>query len=224
MNVAALIPALDCGRTVGRVVRKTREFVKDVVVVDDGSTDVTAKSAEAAGATVLRHGENLGKGAALATGLLHLAGEGFTHAVTLDGDGQHYPAEIPKLLAEGETYPQSIIIGARRSNEKATALKRFGNDFANLWVWIASGEDLPDTQSGFRLYPIAATLALEATGSRFDFETEVLIRASRAGIAIRSVPVRVYYPPPDKRVSHYDPFWDTVGIIRTVVGHILRIR
>jgi hypothetical protein len=91
-------------------------------------------------------------------------------------------------------------------------------------VWIATGRDLGDTQCGFRVYPIAATLGLGSTGQRFDFETEVLIRAVRAGIDVRSVPVRVFYPPPDARVSHYDPLWDTVRIIEAVVGLILRVR
>ena len=194
MKIAALIPAFDCGRTVGRVVRRTKSVVPDVLVVDDGSTDHTAKFAESGGAEVLRHDVNRGKGAALATGMRRLAKQGFTHALTLDGDGQHLASEIPALIEEAEAHPKAIVVGARRSNAGAAAMKRFGNDFANLWVWIATGIEIPDTQSGFRVYPIAKTLGLGASGSRFDFETEILLRAARAGIEIRSVPIRAYYP------------------------------
>ena len=224
MKTAALIPAYECGRTVGRVVRRTKSIIPDVLVVDDGSSDHTAKFAESGGAEVVRHDVNRGKGAALVTGMRRLAKQGFTHALTLDGDGQHLASEIPPLLEEAEAHPKAIVVGARRSNAGAAAIKRFGNDFANLWVWVATGIDIPDTQSGFRVYPIAKTLGLGASGSRFDYETEILLRAARAGIEIRSVPIRAYYPPPEKRQSHFDPIADTARIVRTVLGHILRLR
>lgn len=224
MKVAALIPALDCAATIGDVVRGARERVPHVLVVDDGSSDSTAAAAEAAGAEVLRHSQNLGKGAAILSGLRHLAATGFSHAVSLDGDGQHLPAEIARLLGESEAHPESFVVGARQIESEVAAINRFGNQFANLWVRIATGRDLGDTQCGLRVYPIAATLALNPTGSRFEFETEVLIRAARAGREVRSVPVRVYYPPPDERQSHYDKFWDTVRIIQMVIGLILRLR
>ena len=224
MSVAALIPALDCSKTIGRVVRGAREHVEAVLVVDDGSRDRTASTARRAGAEVIRHGGNRGKGAALRTGLLGLAERGFTHAVSLDGDGQHLPEEIPKLLGAVARDPRAIVIGERVIESEVAAINRFGNEFANLWVWIATGRRLPDTQSGFRVYPIAETLALGAGGTRFEFETEVLIRALRAGLEVVPVPVRVYYPPPGVRVSHYDGVWDTVRIIETVVSLMLRIR
>jgi len=221
---AALVPALDCGETVADVVRGARAHVGCVLVVDDGSSDGTANEARAAGAEVLSHGQNLGKGAALAAGLRYLQERGFTHAVSLDADGQHLPAEIPKVVAESNAHPDAIVVGARQIETEVAAIKRFGNQFANVWVQIATGRDLGDTQCGFRVYPIAPTLALHATGQRFDFETEVLIRAVRAGIDVRSVPIRVFYPPPELRHSHYDKLWDTVRIIEAVVGLILRLR
>jgi glycosyltransferase involved in cell wall biosynthesis len=223
-SYAALIPALDCADTVADVVSGARAHVECVVVVDDGSNDATASEARAAGAEVVSHGENLGKGAALATGLRYLEERRFGYAVSLDADSQHLPAEIPKLLAESAAHPGAIVCGARQIETDVAAIKRFGNEFANVWVRIATGRDLGDTQCGFRVYPIAATLALHSVGRRFDFETEVLIRAVRAGIDVRSVPVRVFYPPPDVRKSHYDKVWDTVRIIEAVVGLILRVR
>lgn len=223
-SYAALIPALDCAATIGGVVRGARRELGRVLVVDDGSTDATAEEARGAGAEVFSHGENRGKGAALASGLRYLQESGATHAVSLDGDGQHLPSEIPKLVAESEKHPEALVIGAREIESEVAPIKRFGNQFANAWVQIATGRDLGDTQCGQRVYPIAATLALHPIGLRFDFETEILIRATRAEIDVRSVPVRVFYPPPDERQSHYDKLWDTVRIIEMVVGLILRLR
>jgi len=223
-SYAALVPALDCADTIAGVVRGARSHVDCVLVVDDGSSDTTANEARAAGAEVLSHGQNLGKGVALAAGLRYLEERGFSHAISLDADGQHLADEIPKLVAESAAHPRALVVGARQIESEVAAIKRFGNEFANLWVRIATGEDLGDTQCGFRVYPIAPTLALHPSGQRFDFETEVLIRARRAGIEVRSVPIRVFYPPPDLRHSHYDRVWDTVRIIEMVVGLILRIR
>lgn len=221
-SAAALIPALDCAATIGQAVRGARRHVPFVLVVDDGSRDDTGARARNAGGTVVRHETNRGKGAALQTGLRELASRGVSHAITVDGDGQHLPAEIPKLLTEAEAHPRALVIGARRIESEVAAVNRFGNEFANLWVRIASGETIPDTQSGFRVYPVAATLALGASGERFDFETEVLIRAARRDVEIRSVPVRVYYPPPDERISHYDKLWDTLRIMRIVLRLMVR--
>jgi len=221
---AALIPALDCASTIADVVRGSREHVGRVLVVDDGSSDATAEEARGAGAEICSHGANLGKGAALVSGMRYLQERGVTHAVTLDGDGQHFPAEISKLVAESITHPDALVVGSRRIDSEVAGLNRFGNEFANVWVRIATGRDLGDTQCGQRVYPIAPTLALEPVGRRFDFETEILIRAVRAGMDVRSVPVRVYYPPPAVRNSHYDKVWDTVRIIEMVVGLILRLR
>jgi glycosyltransferase involved in cell wall biosynthesis len=222
-HLAALVPAFDCSRTVGRVVRGIREHVSTVLVVDDGSADRTAATARRAGADVLRHPGNVGKGAAILDGLARLRERGFTHALTIDADGQHLPEEIPRLLDEHDAHPAAVVVGARRIESEVAAINRFGNRFADAWVWIATGVPLPDTQSGFRIYPIGRTLSLHPVGRRFDFETEVLIRAVRAGMDVRSVAVRVYYPPPDRRVSHYDRVWDTVRIIQRVVGLMLRI-
>ena len=220
----ALIPALDCAATIADVVRGCREHVARVLVVDDGSRDATADEARGAGAEVLAHGENLGKGAALVSGLRYLEERGCSHAVSMDGDGQHFAAEVPKLLEESRAHDEALVIGARVIESEVAAINRFGNSFANVWVRIASGKDLGDTQCGQRVYPIAATLALGPVGRRFDFETEILIRAVRAGLDVRSVPVRVYYPPPERRVSHYDKVWDTARIVEMVVGLMLRLR
>jgi glycosyltransferase involved in cell wall biosynthesis len=222
VETAILIPALDCERTIGEVVRGARRFAAHVLVVDDGSTDATAEVAARAGAEVLLHQSNLGKGAALQSGMRRLAERGFARVLTMDGDGQHLADQITPLLEESDRDPRALVIGARRIEPGTVApIKVFGNRFANRWVEIACGRSLPDTQSGFRVYPLRETLALNARARRFAFETEVVIRAARAGLSIRSVPVQAYYPPAGERVSHFRPFLDTVRIIFVVVRLIV---
>lgn len=223
-DVAVLIPAFNCERTIAEVVRDACAHVGRVVVVDDGSGDETAQRAAAAGAEVLRLETNRGKGAALLGGLQELARGGVERVVTMDGDGQHLGSEIPVLLRVSDAEPQALVIGARAIEPGSVApLNLFGNRLANRWVKIVSGQSLPDTQSGFRVYPVRATLALNCRAGRFAFETEVLIRAVRAGIPIRSVPVRAYYPPIHERVSHYRPVADTLRIILVVARLIFRL-
>lgn len=225
MRVAVLVSAYDCAATIEAVVSGARGHLDDVLVVDDGSRDQTAARARAAGAAVLQFAANRGKGAALRAGMTALAQRGVTHTLTMDGDGQHLAREVPTLLAAAAADPQALIIGARRiGTQEVQAVKLFGNRFANRWVEIASGLALPDSQSGLRVYPLAATLRLGASAERFAFETEVLIRAARAGMAIHSVPVDVYYPPAAERISHYAPWRDTVRIIGVVLGLIFRVR
>jgi glycosyltransferase involved in cell wall biosynthesis len=214
----AVVPAYQAAASIEAVVRDTLPVLSPVVVVDDGSRDDTAARAEAAGAEVLRHAANQGKGAALVTALAHLAAAGVDRAVTLDADGQHLPHQIPLLLAAADETPGAIIVGVRRKERFAIKRSaRFGNWVADRLMRRVAGRPLPDTQSGFRVYPVGATLALGTRGTRYDFETEVLLRAARAGMAVRGVPVEVYYPPVAERVSHYRPWLDTMRIVRSVV-------
>jgi glycosyltransferase involved in cell wall biosynthesis len=219
----ALIPAYQAAATIGDVVRGVKNVLPAVVVIDDGSTDATAAAARAAGAEVVRHAQNRGKGAALVTGFTHLAAAGASHALTLDADGQHLPSEIPKLLAASARAPRALVIGVRqKEGHTIRGINRFGNWVADRIMTRIAGTTLPDTQSGFRVYPVAATLALGAEGSRFDFETEILLRAARAGIPLEGVPIVVHYPPVAERVSHYRPWVDTLRIIRTVARVLFR--
>jgi glycosyltransferase involved in cell wall biosynthesis len=223
-DIAVLVPALNCGSTIYQVVSGAQRYVADVIVVDDGSNDRTGEEARRAGAQVLSHNRQSGKGAALVTGMQALRQLGVRRALTMDGDGQHFAEEIPTLLRGSDACPGALIIGSRRLDTVPVAPARlFGNRFANRWVEIACGQRLPDTQSGFRVYPLAETLALGVRARHFGFETEVLIRAARARIPIVSVPVRVYYPPIEERTSHFRPFVDTIRIISVVLGLIFRL-
>jgi glycosyltransferase involved in cell wall biosynthesis len=222
-DVAALIPAYRAGATVGRVVEGARRELAHVIVVDDGSNDDTGVRARAAGAEVIQHPANSGKGAALRTGLRALADRGVARALTLDADGQHLPEEIPVLLAASDAAPGAIVVGARRkAGHTIRRMNRFANWAADRLLRLVARQPLPDTQSGFRVYPVATTLALGASGSRFDFETEVLLRAARRGIQVVGVPVAVHYPPVAERVSHYRPGADTLRIIGTVLRVLAR--
>jgi len=222
--LAVLIPALDCAATIGAAVIGARRHVDRVVVVDDGSQDDTGARATAAGAEVTRHAQRCGKGKALISGMRLLAQRGVTHAITMDGDGQHLPDQIPHLLAAAREWPNAIVLGDRHMETVTTKpINKFGNRFANRWVEIACGQALPDTQSGFRVYPLAAVLALGARARHFAFETEVLIRAAREGIPIHSVAVEVYYPPVHERVTHFRPVMDTIRIIAVVLRLIFRL-
>jgi glycosyltransferase involved in cell wall biosynthesis len=217
-DVAALVPAYRAASTIADVVAGARQYLAQVLVVDDGSPDATGDRAAAAGATVLRHPENAGKGAALVTGFRALAAAGVRRVLTLDADGQHLPAEIPTLLAASDAAPDAIVVGIRRkAGQEIHAVNLFGNWVADTLLEVIAGRKLPDTQSGFRVYPLPETLELGATGARYDFETEILLRAARAGLEIVGTPARVYYPPAAERISHFDPWLDTLRIIGTVL-------
>src|SRR5512139_3765221 len=170
--VPVLIPALNCAATIAGVVAGALRYSETVIVVNDGSGDGTGERAAEAGATVLSHDGNRGKGAALRTGMQWLAQRGCSRALTMDGDGQHLCDQIPMLLAASAAAPQALIIGARQIPPGATTpVKLFGNRFADRWVQIACGLKLPDTQSGFRVYPLRPILALSLRADHFAFET-----------------------------------------------------
>jgi glycosyltransferase involved in cell wall biosynthesis len=223
-SIAVLIPALNCAGTIAAVVADAQAQAATVLVVDDGSVDDTVEQSRRAGADVVSHPVNRGKGAALATGMRVLFEKGFSHAVTMDGDGQHLAGEIPVLIRVSRRCPQALVVGARRvESQRVAAINLFGNRLADRCVALACGQPIKDTQSGFRVYPLAQTLSLGVRAGRFAFETEVLVRAARAGLSIITVPVHAYYPPPEERFSHYRKVRDTARIVLVVLGLMLRV-
>ncbi len=207
---AVLIPVYNHAGGVVSVIERALALNLPVWVVDDGSTDETAAVlARVHGITVLRHGTNRGKGAALLTGFEAMAGKA-DWAVTLDADGQHDPADIPSLIRTIPPGLRPIVIGRREGmiGDDVPWTSRFGRKFSNFWVRTAGGPVLSDTQSGMRIYPLPEVLGLGVRARRFQFEVEILVRARWQGISVLEAPVQVSYTPGMKRISHFRPFVD----------------
>jgi len=218
-----VIPAYNEAATIIDVVRRSCRQVDWVIVVDDGSDDATAAQLKDVPATVLRHERNQGKAASLWDGMQLALAQGADAVITLDADGQHRPEDIPRLLVASRRYPAALIIAARlQGREQAPSLRRFANRMADFWISWAAGCRIPDTQSGFRLYPAAVCRLPVAHDRRhgFVFESEILIEAARKGYCPRAVPVEARYPR-QGRCSHYRPLWDTVRITRMVAWKLL---
>ena len=220
MRVAVLIPAYQARHSVGGVVEELRRSWPEpqgVFVVDDGSTDDTADQARAAGARVLRHEQNRGKGAALRSGLRAARDDGFDAAVTVDADGQHPPAEALRLRSSGDR--NALVLGVRDMVAAGAPLaNRLSNRFSNFAVSGYAGHLMRDTQCGLRRYPISTVLALGVRDDGYAFEAEVLIRAVASGVPVVQIPVRVVYPPEHERVTHFDSVRDPARIVRRVLA------
>lgn len=214
-QVWVVIPVYNNAGTIRDIACASRAYVDHVLIVDDGSTDVDLrKQLQDLDVTVLSHDENRGKGAALLSAMQHVQQAGGSFMITQDGDGQHYPDDLPAFLSR--LMEDTILIGAREHVVgEMPGQSRFGRCFSDFWVWLETGIPLRDTQSGFRAYPLKhlSQLPLKCTG--YDFEIEVLVRAAWAGLRFETVPVKVQYEPPEKRVSSFRPFLDNLRISLT---------
>lgn len=209
----AVIPTYNNAGTLMDVVRRTHAQLDDIVVVDDGSTDGTAAllAASPVPVAVVRCGRNRGKGHALREGFRRARAEGFTHAVTIDADGQHYPEDLPQLLAAAREDPVALIVGSRPlDHANMPRGNTFANRFSNFWFRVQTGIDLPDTQTGLRIYPLAGLRGERWMTSRYEAELELLVASAWAGVRLRPVTVRVDYP--EDRVSHFRPTLDFLRI------------
>lgn len=209
-SIIVVIPVYNHAATLADVVKGVLSCGHRALVIDDGSTDNCLQKIKHLDCITLRHEKNLGKGAAILTGAEKAASMGFSAIITIDADGQHNPLDIKTIADEyNRQFPPVLIIGARRMVENSVPKSsHFGKHFSNFWVRLECGYDLPDTQSGFRLYPVTELLQLKLTRSRYDFEIESIVKLAWAGVKITSVPVSVHYPPGNKRISHFHKIKD----------------
>lgn len=219
-----IVPVYNHAAYLAGVLERAGRLRLPLIAVDDGSQDSTRDVlAQFPSVQVVAFPANRGKGSALAAGLRAAAEQGFDLAVSLDADGQHAPEDVPALLAAAGQGNDTLVIGSREfGQQQAPWRSRFGRGFSNFWVRIETGLKLPDTQSGFRVYPVRWLRALPIRSQRYGWETEALVRAAWAGLRVRSVPVRISYAA--KPASHFRPladFW-LVSLVNTrLVGRRL---
>jgi glycosyltransferase involved in cell wall biosynthesis len=211
----ALIPSYNEAERVGEVVARARPHVDEVVVVDDGSTDDTVAVAQQAGAMVLRHQQNRGKGAAIATALDYFGRSDAEMAILLDADGQHDPAEIDNFVEAAEKGRADVVVGSRMGDVGPMPRVRLWTNVFTSWVTSKlAGQRIPDSQCGYRLLRRTVLKDLKPSTVRFETETEMLIQAGRAGHKIISVPIRTIYE--CGRASRIHPWRDTVRFFQLV--------
>ncbi len=218
-----VIPAYNEAATIRDVAARALRQTEHVIVVDDGSTDGTAEALVGLPMTVVRNPTNCGKAASLWRGFQQALAAGASGVVTLDGDGQHAPEDISRLLAEAVFHPDHVIIGARRRDRRRAAFWRYAaNRVADFWVSWAAGCSFSDSQSGFRVYPASLLSRVKITHGKvrsFVFESEILIEATRAGHRSLAVPIEAFYRP-GARPSYFLPVRD-IARITCMVGWTL---
>lgn len=228
-EVCAVIPTYQNAKTLLKVVADVHRVVDTVFVVDDGSNDGTAALLDKATGNerpekVLTHPKNCGKGAALKTGLTYARQQGFRYAVTVDADGQHRADDIPALLKAVEEEPDALVIGSRGlQHENMPAKSTFANRFSNFWFALQTLQRLPDTQSGLRVYPLRRLHGLRWMSARYEAELTLLVFSAWAGVKLLPVPVSVYYPPRDQRVTHFRPGRDftRISVLNTLLCFLM---
>ncbi|MEO9891954.1 DUF2062 domain-containing protein [Aurantibacter sp.] len=215
LKCCVIVPTYNNSKTLKRVLDDVLLQTSDVIIVNDGSTDNTKELLKGySQLSQINLDKNKGKGNALRVGFKKALDLGFEYAITIDSDGQHFPADIPVFLNELKAKEDKniLLIGSRNMEHKSVPKKSsFGNKFSNFWLWVTTGTTLTDTQSGFRLYPIKAMKNINLKTNKFEFEIEAMVRSSWNGIALKNVPIRVLYDETE-RVSHYRPTKDFLRI------------
>ncbi len=213
-NACVLLPTYNNAGTLAMVLNDVLAYTDRILVVNDGSTDNTAEILQQFSKIhTVNYKPNKGKGIALRTGIKEAAKLGYTYVIAMDSDGQHYAKDLQVFLKQLDEIPGALMIGARNMDqENVPGKSSFGNRFSNFWFWVNTGIRLPDTQSGYRLYPVQKLAKKTYITSKYEFEIEVIVRASWTGIPVISVPVSVYYPKPQDRISHFRPLKDFTRI------------
>ena len=213
-DIWCVVPVFNNKDTVKSVVLECSKYLSNIVVIDDGSTDININSLFFdTKIVVLNHKKNLGKGKAILTAVEYIKQNNGLWVITIDADAQHFPSDIEKfLLAIEDT--NTIIIGSRNfSFENIPKRSCFGRKFSNFWIKLETGIDIDDTQSGFRLYPVTLFSNIQLKGKKYDFEVEVLVKAIWYGVKVKVIPIKVFYPEKrENRISHFRPFLDNARI------------
>ncbi len=221
IRFCVIIPTFNNATTVAQVVSDVLKFTSDIIVVNDGSTDLTIDQLEPFKEKIhiVSYSINRGKGYALSKGFDKAESLGYTHAITLDSDGQHFPEDMHLFIETAEKYPEAMLVGHRCTVENVPSKNTFANKFANFWFAVQTAKRGIDTQCGYRLYPLKTMRGLRTISSRYEAELELLVRMAWRDCQIISVPVRVYYPPVEQRISHFRPGMDffRISILNTIL-------
>jgi glycosyltransferase involved in cell wall biosynthesis len=209
-KTCVILPTYNNAGTIQRVIEGILRYTDQLIIVNDGSTDDTGKILSALSSIhQVSYTRNRGKGYALRQGFREAARLGYEYAITIDSDGQHLPEDLEGFISKNAESPGKIIIGARNMDQNhIPGGSTFGHRFSNFWFRVETGISLPDTQSGYRLYPLQEVLKRRYFTNKYEFEIEVIVRLVWSGVGITSVPVRVYYAPKGERVSHFRPYKD----------------
>jgi glycosyltransferase involved in cell wall biosynthesis len=215
-----LIPTYNNERTLNRVIDGVLTYTEHIIIINDGATDRTSDILKSyPNLEQIHFPTNKGKGVALREGFKKAYQLGYSYAISIDSDGQHYPENIETCITEIEKSPGSLLIGDRNMAQDGIPKKSsFGNNFSNFWYTFETGVKLTDTQSGYRLYPLKKLANLNYFTNKFEFEIEVIVRASWKGITVKNVPIQVLYDE-SERVTHFRPIKDftRISILNTVL-------
>ncbi|MDR3046931.1 MAG: glycosyltransferase family 2 protein [Bacteroidales bacterium] len=210
-DICIIIPTYNNAKFLPQVLDAVLPYNFSVIVVNDGSTDDTNKilSHYQPDITVLPYSPNRGKGYALSKGFDVAESIGFKYAITMDSDSQHLPENLPLFVEVISKNPNALIVGSRNLHqENMPAKNSFANKFSNFWFVVQTGNKLPDTQTGFRLYPLNQMKGMRPITSRYEAELELLVRSAWRNIKLIPIPIQVYYPEEGVRISHFRPAKD----------------
>jgi glycosyltransferase involved in cell wall biosynthesis len=213
-KVCIIIPTYNNAASLAKVIRDVKKYSSRIIVVNDGSTDATAEILSTfPQIEIISYPKNKGKGIALKRGFTLAKEKGFDYAITIDSDGQHSADDLPTFAEKLKEEPEAIIIGSRNMDKAGVPGKsNFGMKFSNFWFWVETGIRHPDTQSGYRLYPLKFINPKKFLTRKFEFEIEIIVRLAWKGVKVTSVPVDVHYQKSEERISHFRPFIDFTRI------------
>jgi glycosyltransferase involved in cell wall biosynthesis len=221
LQACVIIPTYNNSATLAGVITDVSQYSNNIIVVNDGSTDSTDAIAKSfTQVQLISYPNNVGKGWALRKAFTYAVEHNYKFAITIDSDGQHFAKDLPAFIDKLEQVQDAIIIGSRNMDQSSVPGKSsFGNKFSNFWFKVETGITSPDTQSGFRAYPLELLKDIHFFTKKYEFEIEVLVRAVWKGVNIETIPVTVYYAPKEIRVSHFRPFKDftRISILNTVL-------